>query len=209
MTRNQELELVTRAAQCLQKARESARTSEIELSHAQQALAALAALCLPSVPVLAPDPHARIALANGRRLVENEARTLDEDNYDLILDMTASTLRYRGDPQGHSPLRAASLQGIGPYRTKILALLMEHPDVPMCMETVDDLLGETRKVTEQASFTKSISVLRQALGGGGRRNPYIESVPAWESSRSNNACAYQLNPQWKYLLVKQEKFRRS
>ena len=210
MTRNQEFEqLVAHAVRSLQKAKESTRASEVELTNAQQTLTALAALCLPSVPVPAPDQCVRIAITNGHRLTDDEAQTVDEDAYDVILDMTALTLRHREDPKGHSTLTLANLQGIGPYRIRILAFLMEHPGLPLCAENVDQLLGDTTRVATPQAFTKNISILRQALGGGGNHNPYICSVPAWESSRRNNACAYRLNPKWKYLLIRHGKSEKS
>jgi len=68
---NHELnELVHQAEQSLQKARESTRTSQAELANAQQALAALLALCGPSAPV--PAPSTRIAI--GRRLTNDRLR---------------------------------------------------------------------------------------------------------------------------------------
>ena len=201
MTGSQEFELITRAADSLQKARESARAFEVELADAQQALTALAALSLPSVPVPAPAPGVRTVIVNGRRLTENEAQAVDDNDYDVILDMTDATLRYRGSPEQHSKLRLANLQEAGPHRIRILAIMIERFGVPLWAEKADDLLGESPKVTQPEAFTKSISVLRRNLGGGGRGNPYIESVRAWQSPRSGNACAYQLNPKWKYLLI--------
>jgi hypothetical protein len=83
--------------------------------------------------------------------------------------------------------------------------MIEHFGVPVCTDNVDRLLGDTKKAAEPAAFTKTISILRKALGGGGNRNPYIRSVPAWESSRSNNARAYVLNPQLRHLLIRHKK----
>jgi hypothetical protein len=209
MTRNHELELVTRAAHSLQKAREAAQASDAHVVDAQQAITTLLALYRPNAVVPASGRCVRIAITNGHRLTDDEAQTVDEDAYDMILDMTALTLRYREDPKGHSTLTLANLRGIGPYRIRILAFMLEHPHTVVCADTVDDLLGETRGAIEPASFTKSISIIRQALGGGGRRNPYMHSVPAWQSSGSNNACAYRLNPEWKYLLIKRNESQKS
>jgi hypothetical protein len=206
MTMDQELEqLVAHLARSLQKARESAQASEVELANAQQALAVLAALCLPSEPVPASAPQVRVAIANGRRLTENEAQAAGEDTYDVVLDMTASTLRYRKDPVGHSPPKLANLQGIGPYRIRILAFMIEHPSTPLCADNVDQFLGDAMRSATPQAFTKNISILRQALGGGGSQNAYIQSIFAWESSRSHNARAYRLNPQWKYLVIRHGK----
>jgi hypothetical protein len=203
MKRNDEFEqLVTRAAHSLQKARESTRASEVELANAQQTLTALAALYLPSAPVPASGQCVRIAITNRRRLTDDEARTVDEDTYDVILDMTALTLRHREDPKEHSKLTVANLQGIGPYRIRILAFMIEHPGIPLCADNVDQFLGDPLRSATPQAFTKNISILRHALGGGGNHNPYIPSVPAWESSRRGNARAYRLNPQWKYLLIR-------
>jgi hypothetical protein len=166
--------------------------------------------CKPAAPT-APisDPHIHVAIAKGHRLADSAMRALDEDSYDVILDTTNSTLRYRDSPETHSDLRLSDTRGIGPHRIKILAFMIERFGVPVCSDNVDDLLGEANRVATAQAFTKSISVLRQALGGGGRHNPYIHSVAAWESSRSKNAQAYLLNPRWKYLLLRHEESQKS
>jgi len=156
----------------------------------------------PTAPVFAP--RLRIAIVNGHRLTDDEVQALDENSYDVILDTTNSTLRYRETPEAHSELRSSNSRGIGPYRIKILAFMIDRFGVPLCSDNVDHLLGDINRIATEHTFTKSISVLRQALGGGGRHNPYIQSVAAWESSRSKNAQAYLLNPEWKYLLVRHE-----
>ena len=204
MTREQEFELVTRAARSLQKAQEAVRTWDIHMAEAQQAIAALLAFHRPSGPVPAAGQYVRIAIVNGHRLTGDEVQALDEDVYDVILDTTNSTLRHRGDPENHSQLRLSDTHGIGPYRIKILAFMIERFGVAVCSDNVDDLLGEVNRIATAQAFTKSISVLRQALGGRGRHNPYIQSAAAWELSRRTNAQAYSLNPEWNYLLVRYE-----
>ena len=151
------------------------------------------------------DPSTRIAIVNGRRLSDGEAQNLDEEGYDLVLDTTHSTLKYRRHPEQQSQLTTSDLSGIGPYRIRVLILMIERFGVPICPDSIDRLLGDTKRATEPAAFTKTISILRKALGGGGHRNPYIQSVPAWESSRSNNARVYVLNPQRRYLLTRHKK----
>jgi len=151
------------------------------------------------------DPSTRIAIVDGRRLSDGEAQNLDEEGYDLVLDTTHSTLKYRRHPEQQSQLTTSDLSGIGPYRIRILAFMIERFGVTFCAENIGDLLVDSDELATPQAFTKTVSMLRKALGGGGRRNPYIQSVPAWESSRSNNACAYVLNPQRRYLLTMHKK----
>jgi hypothetical protein len=181
------------------------QTSYAELAKAQQLLAVLLAHYKPTTSTHTPASSVHIAIVNGRRLSDGEALNLNEDEYDLVLDTTHSTLKYRRHPEQQSPLDPSDLSGIGPYRIRILAFMIEHFGVPVCTDSVDQFLGDTKKAAEPAAFTKTISILRIALGGGGTRNPYIRSVPAWESSRSNNARAYVLNPQLRHLLIRHKK----
>lgn len=208
MTHDYELgQLVTQAQLNLRRIQQDIVALSAHLATIQSMLLASPSLCKPTAPT-APvsDPHIRVAIANGRRLADNEMQALDEDAYDVILDTTNSTLRYRETPETHSELRLSDSRGIGPYRISILAFLIDRFGVPLCSDNVDHLLGDINRIATEHTFTKSISVLRQALGGGGRHNPY---VAAWESSRSKNAQAYLLNPEWKYLLIRHEQSQKS
>lgn len=191
--------------QNLQKARMAVQASDAELAKAQQVIAALLAHCGPTAATYSPASSVRIAIVNGRRLSDGEAQNLDEEGYDLVLDTTHSTLKYRRHPEQQSQLTTSDLSGIGPYRIRILAFMIERFGVPVCTDNFDQFLGDTLREVEPQAFTKTISILRKALGGGGKRNQYIQSVPAWESSRSNNARAYVLNPQLRHLLIRHKK----
>ncbi len=205
MTRDPEFrQLVAQARQRLQKTLHDAEVLVMDLANIHRMLSASVALCRPSTTTPAIAPCTRVVIANGRRLTDGEVQTLNNDSHDLILDMMNAALRYKEDPEQQSPLTSSGLSGIGPYRIRILAFMIEHFGVPVCAENVHHLLADSDRVTKLEAFTKSISMLRKALGGGGNRNPYIQSVPAWESSRSNNARAYVLNPQWRYLLIRHE-----
>jgi len=197
-------QLVAQAQQRLRQILRDADALAAHLATIQRMFPALPSSCKPTATASASDPHTRVAIVNGRRLADSEIEAMDEDTYDVILDTTNSTLRYRESPATHSELRLSDSHGIGPYRITILAFMIERFGAAVCSDNVDDLLGEGNKVVTAQAFTKSISVLRQTLGGGGRHNPYIQSVAAWESSRSKNAQAYLLNPEWKYLLVRHE-----
>ena len=203
-------QLVAQAQQRLQQILRDADALAAHLVTIQSTLPASPSSCKPTAPT-APVSYCRIrvAIANGHRLTDDEVRALDEDSYDVILDTTNSTLRYREDPETHRDLRLSDSRGIGPYRIKILAFMIERFSVPVCSDNVDHLLGETNRIATSQAFTKSISVLRQTLGGSGRHNPYIHSVAAWESSRSKNAQAYLLSSKWKYLLLRHEESQKS
>ena len=210
MTRDPEFgQLIAQAQQRLQRILQDADALVMDLVNIHRTVTASAGQCKSAAIIPTFDRRTRIAITNGHRLTDDEAQTVDEDAYDVILDMTALTLRHREDPKGHSTLTLANLQGIGPYRIRILAFLMEHPGIPLCADNVDQLLGDTMRIATPQAVTKNISILRHALGGQGNRNLYICSVPAWESSRRNNARAYRLSPKWKYLLIKHGEFGKS
>lgn len=203
MTKDRDLgQLVAQAQQRLRQILRDADALAAHLATIQSMLPASPSSCKPIPPASPSDPRTRVAIANGHRLADSEMRALDEDSYDVILNTTNATLRHREDPENHSGLRLSDTRGIGPYRIKILAFMIERFGVAVCSNNVDDLLGETNRVVTAQAFTKSISVLRQTLGGRSRHNPYIQSVAAWESSRRKNAQAYLLNPEWKCLLVR-------
>ncbi len=202
MTRDHQLrQLVSQAQQRLQETLHDAEVLVMDLANIHKMLSASATSDRTITTTPTSDPSTRIAITNGRRLCDGDVQSLNEEEYDLVLDTKHSTLRYRKSPEQQSQLMPSDLSGIGSYRIQIITFMIEHFGVPVCAENT---LDSDRIATWQA-FTKTISMLRKALGGRGRRNPYIQSVPAWESSRSNNACAYVLNPQWRYLLIRHKK----
>lgn len=144
----------------------------------------------------------RIMIANGRRLTQDEIRSVKEDDFDVVLNMTTHRLRRRQDPANHTKLRESRLQGIGPHRVKILAYMLEYPDSCICAENAPTAYDDPDDIKTPNAFTKTISLLRQALCTGGRANPYVRDEPAWELSSRRNARAYRMDPRWRYLLVK-------
>jgi hypothetical protein len=63
-------------------------------------------------------PH-KVAIDNGRRLSQEEFASLNEDKFDVILDMTNHTLRFRKDPARHTALQSSELRSIGPQRLQM------------------------------------------------------------------------------------------
>ena len=70
------------------------------------------------------------ATVNGSRNTNGLHTHTTEDSYSVILDLTNSTLKYREDPENHSPLIKACSQGLGPHRIQLLAYMLEHPGDP-------------------------------------------------------------------------------
>jgi hypothetical protein len=153
-------------------------------------------------PCESPDSrHGKISLANSRRLSDDEFQNLSEDDFDLILDMTTHTVRYRRDPAKHTPLLSSPLKAIGSERLRVLTFMVTHPTRRVCSDTVPSLMGEPDYVMEAGALAQTIRLLRRSLGMPGRQNPYILTEPAWGESRRRGACVYALNPRWKYLMI--------
>ena len=144
----------------------------------------------------------RVVIADGHRLSQEQTATLDEDDFDVILDMTTRRLRYRTNPAKHTDLVTSDLQGVGPARIRILAFLLEYPSRHISWDNLPDCYHSDDQPLSPEAFVKSISVLRNALGMPGRANPYILCKPAWESSPRKRACVYTMNSDHKYLLIK-------
>jgi len=143
----------------------------------------------------------KIAIANGRRLLLEEFTKLNEDECDVILDMTAYTLRFRVDPEDHTQLierDLGKLENVGPLRIKLLKYMLEHPGRYISVENAAICHGNPDEKRVPATLRKTISLLRQSLGTPGPDNPYIRT------KRSVSPCVYVLNPEWRYLLIKWE-----
>ncbi len=60
----------------------------------------------PTAATYSPASSVHVAIVNGRRLSDGEALNLNEDGYDLVLDTTRSTLKYRKTPRAAEPAGA-------------------------------------------------------------------------------------------------------
>jgi hypothetical protein len=140
-----------------------------------------------------------VAIANGHKLSEQELQNINEDKFDIILDMTTNSLRFRQFPSRHSELVKAVLEGIGQRRMEILVYLLEHPTRFISVENVSNLANQCA-IVESGALAKTISIFRKTLG-----HSYIIT----ESSLGNPNCVYKLNPQWNYLVIKDKKSTKS
>ena len=136
-------------------------------------------------------------VANGHIICRNEFQNINDDDFDIILDITKNSLRYRKDPAKRSPLKNADLKGIGPRRIEILMYLIEHPTRYISIENVSQLPQQT-DIVEPNALSKTISLLRKALDQNGSKGPYIITEPSLGSIYH----IYKIDPQWHYLVIK-------
>jgi len=145
-----------------------------------------------------PEVHRSVAVADGRKLSEGELSNINEDDYDVILDITTNSLRYRKDPVKHTNLKESKLEGIGPRRIEILLYLLEHSTRHISIENAS-MLPSQLDIIEPNSLSKTIGILRKALGQKGPKGPYILTESVW----GQRYCyAYKLNSDWHYLVIK-------
>lgn len=140
----------------------------------------------------------KIAIANGRKLSEGELSNINEDDYDVILDITTNSLRYRKDPVKHTNLKESKLEGIGSRRIEILLYLLEHSTRHISIENAS-MLPSQLDIIEPNSLSKTIGILRKALGQKGPKGPYLLTESVWEQ---RYRYAYKLNSDWHYLVIK-------
>lgn len=145
-----------------------------------------------------PEAHTIIAIANGSTLPEKELSDIKEKNFDVILDITTNSLRYRKDPVKHTNLKESKLEGIGSRRIEILLYLLEHPTRHISIENASVLPGQL-DIIEPNTLSKTIGLLRKALGQKGPKGPYILTECLWGQ---RYRYAYKLNSDWRYLVIK-------
>ena len=140
----------------------------------------------------------KVAIANGHKLTTQEFQNINEDDFDIILDMTSNTLKYRKDPEEHTKLKEAKLNGIGSRRIEILKYLIEHPIRNISIDNISTLPNQL-DIVEPNTLSKTISLLRKSIEQKGIKSPYIIT----ERSLGNVHHTYKINPQWHYLVIKE------
>lgn len=139
----------------------------------------------------------RTAISNGKLLSLQTLTDLNKDNYDVVLDCIDRTLLARKDPDKSTKLEKCQCKNIGPDRLKLLRYIMEHPNVPICVETIPFVYGDIASISSNA-LAKAIGHLRKCLWYA----PYIITEPDWGESISRTGSVYLLNEKYKYLVIR-------
>jgi len=147
-----------------------------------------------------------IAIANGRKFPMLKPSDTDEEDFDVILDTTTNSLRFRKDPAKHTKLKEAKREKLGPHRMKILARMLKRPGVPFHAGNIGGDLVAGSGERARNTFSKSIAEIRVALGQKDTSGPYIEKRFDLDGiTDSIRGCIYKINPKWQYLLIRHRK----
>ena len=125
---------------------------------------------------------------------------IDENDFDVILDMTTTSLRYRENPAKHTKLQKSELAGIGQRRIEILAYILEHPSKNISIENAS-LLHNQPDIIEPNTLSKTIGLLRKALGQKGSEDTYIITENVWGR---HYRSAYRVNKERRYLVIRKK-----
>ena len=145
-----------------------------------------------------PAEQMVIAYANGHHLSEEDFSNLNEEDYDVVLNVVEGILKFRRNPnKKRSRLEMSPLHDFGRARFGFLAACLRRP--PGRLITVDSMpaLPNESEPRGPDTLRKTISVVRKAIGGSGRYNPYILN--------DRFRPGYILNPYYRYLLIMEEK----
>ena len=149
------------------------------------------------------QPQNAIATNNKPTTIQGSGK-FDENDYDIILNPNICTLKLRYLPENKSDLKEGSLTGIGSIKMKILVWMLHNSGTPISYESAPGIYGHPNDICEPGTFAQTIRLLRRTLGGRGRGNPYILTVPNYEPGKFTHGCAYVMNPAYRYLVVKRK-----
>jgi len=142
---------------------------------------------------------------NGRARAVTQQSNVNEGDYAIILDLNAHTLKLRHSPEDNSTLELGSLSGLGSMRMKVMVWMLQNRGNSISYETAPRVYGHPNDICESGTFAQTIKHLRNALGGRGRANPYILTVPNSEPGKRTHGCSYVMNPAHRYLVTRNPK----
>ena len=142
---------------------------------------------------------------NGRARAVTQQSDASEDDFAIILDLNAHTLKLRLRPEDNSALQLGSLSGLGSMRMKVMVWMLQNRGNSISYETAPRVYGHPTNICEPGTFAQTIKLLRNALGGRGRANPYILTVPNSEPGKRTHGCSYVMNPAYRYLVTRNSK----
>ncbi len=144
-----------------------------------------------------PPDLAPAAFVNGRRLTDAEFTNLHGEDYDVVLNCVDRILLSKDRPGTRSKLTRRDCMGLGPHQMTLLRYMLEHPDQPICMETIHMAYGDDPNVTN-AALVKAISRFRGRLG----KREYIMTDHDYGMSLSGTGHVYLMNPAYRYLVIR-------
>lgn len=148
-----------------------------------------------------PQPQGTMTTNNKPTTIQGSSE-FDENNYHIILNPNVGTLKLKYSPEKKSDLQQGSLAGIGSIKMKILVWMLQNPGTPISYATAPGIYGHPNNICEPGTLAQTIRLLRRTLGGRGRENPYIRTVPNYEPGKFTHGCAYVMNPAYRYLVIK-------
>ena len=151
------------------------------------------------IPLLEP-PLKKIAIENGKLLSPQQIQKFNKEDYDVILNYFDRTIFARKNPDKHTRLEKCSCKNIGRHKLKLLRFMFEHPNVPICEETIDLVYGNVTGMSP-GTLAKAIGELRKAIW----KAPYIMTESDWGEYVSRTGSVYLLNPRYKYLIIRYER----
>ncbi len=137
-----------------------------------------------------------IAIKDGHR--SKMISDINEDDFDLIIDQTKATVRFRKNPAKKSKLQYANIQGVGTHRLKIFTHMILRHNVLFSGENIGQEYIAGSRQTARNTFTKCICELCRIIGQRGAFGPYIVRQPDCQRKRS---CGYKIDSRWSYLIV--------
>jgi len=130
----------------------------------------------------------------------------NEDNYDVILNLRNSILRFRPNPVKRSRLVQSMMSKIGPHRIQLFAYMLEHPGDPFHVDNLFKAYGSQSEKRDKNTFTKAIGEFRKAVGQFDTSGPYIVKQPDYEGiTGKKRGYVYRVNPEWSYLVIRSQK----
>jgi hypothetical protein len=143
-----------------------------------------------------------VAIANGKRLDESQFKNLDEEQYDIVLNLTKPSLRRRINPSKRTPLEFVDFEKLGSTRLGNLAFFLEHPGNPIHRDNFGLLYGSIHEYRDPSTLRRIITDWREILGQKRKDGPYLISIPAWELASNIHSKAYIMNRDYRYLVIR-------
>jgi hypothetical protein len=140
-----------------------------------------------------------------REIFIDQLPDINEEDFDLVLNFTNNTLKFRKNPDRKTKLKKADLTGVGFHRLQILACMIRQPGRPFNGDLISsDYIGGSG-LGARNTFIKAICDFRKAIEQQDSTGPYIiKQLGGGGVTRGKRTCVYMLNPNRRYLVVENE-----
>ncbi len=144
-----------------------------------------------------------VAVTDGKPLLEDQAKKLKMEEFDVILNIPEQSLKVRKKQGRKFCLVICDLNALGPKRFALFEYMLEHPHITIGVHNIHQVHLYEEGILPN-TLSKCIKDLRAVLSPTGPKGPYIVNTKVINRIRRSEQITgygYKMSSNYKYLVI--------